>query len=60
MQTKINPVRNSAHWGRFVKGKISNGMNRRQFIKALSAGAVSLALPGCVNPGEMNPSKGKE
>jgi arylsulfatase A-like enzyme len=60
MQTKINHVRNSTHRGRSVKGKISNGMNRRQFIKALSAGAVSLALPGCVSSGKLNAGKGKE
>ncbi len=33
-------------------------LNRRQFIKFLSAGAVSLALPGCVSSGEMNAGKG--
>jgi len=57
MQTKINPVRNSAHRCRSVKGKIFNGMNRRQFIKVLSAGAVSLALPGCVSSGQLNPAR---
>ncbi len=33
-------------------------LNRRQFIKALSAGAVSLALPGCVGPGKLSAGKG--
>ena len=35
-------------------------LNRRQFIKVLSAGAVSLALPGCVGPGKLNARRGKE
>ncbi len=60
MQTKINHVRNSAHRGRSVKGKISNGINRRQFIKVLSAGAVSLALPGCVSSSRLNARRGKK
>jgi len=34
--------------------------NRRQFIKFLSAGVVSLALPGCASSGQMNVGRDKE
>ena len=35
-------------------------INRRQFIKFLSAGVVSLALPGCAGSGRLNVGRANE
>ena len=47
MKSKMNLVRNSISRGHPAKSKISNGMNRREFIKAIGFGAAALAMPGC-------------
>ncbi|MBA7687452.1 hypothetical protein ES703_95915 [subsurface metagenome] len=48
MKSKMNPVRNSISREHPAKSKITNGMNRREFIKAMSFGAAALTMPGCV------------
>jgi arylsulfatase A-like enzyme len=43
----MNPVRKSMTAEHSTKRNVSNGMNRRDFLKALGAGATSLAISGC-------------
>ncbi len=47
MKSKINPVGNSISRQHSAKSRVTNGMNRREFIKALGLGAAALAMPGC-------------
>ena len=43
MKSKINPVGNSISRQHSAKSRVTNGMNRREFIKALGLGAAAQA-----------------
>jgi len=59
MKSEMNPIRNSAIGDDHGKGKISNGVNRRDFIKATGLGVVSLLVPGCASAAQSLAGKGK-
>src|SRR3989304_5279424 len=53
MKPKIDPVRNGCSASDIVSSVgISNGVNRREFIKCMGAGAAALAISGCVSLSE--------
>jgi arylsulfatase A-like enzyme len=45
----MNPVRKSMTAEHSTKGNVSNGMNRRDFLKALGGSAALLAVCGCID-----------
>ncbi|MHC4464672.1 MAG: sulfatase-like hydrolase/transferase, partial [Planctomycetota bacterium] len=45
----MNPVRKSMTSEHSTTRDISNGMNRRDFLRAVSAGTASLAISGCMD-----------
>jgi len=58
MKPEINPVRKSDGGKNMVqKTKISNGINRREFIKAAGIGAASLVIQGCTGSPKQSASR---
>jgi len=49
----MNPVRNSISVEHSTEREISNGMNRRDFLKGVGLGATAMVMPGCVSSSKL-------